>query len=159
MNQLTSQPNHAELPDAWVTKLFARFAAMYGKHWLDMWGDVPIAEVKAAWAADLGRFSGDQLRKALDHCKSQCKFPPTLPEFVGLCRSFAEIPDRSRALPDYSKAEIDPRVRAEIARFLTASEKRDPKDWARRILAEEAAGTYRHVYGIECAKRALGFIS
>lgn len=143
------------LPNAWIDRLFERFALMYGKHWFDQWGGLAIDDVKAAWATDLAFASGEQVRKALDHCRANNKFPPTSPEFVGLCKAFSTTYDRP-ALPDYSKAEIDPKVRAEIAKFLTAAANRDPKNWARQILAEEAAGTYRYFYGIECARRALG---
>jgi hypothetical protein len=151
---LASETSRA-LPNAWIDRLFERFALMYGKHWFDQWGGLAIDDVKAAWATDLAFASGEQVRKALDHCRTHNKFPPTSPEFVGLCKAFSATYDRP-ALPDYSKGEIAPAVRAEIAKFLTAAEKRDPKDWARRILAEQAAGNYPHVCGIEMAKRALG---
>lgn len=155
-----ASPNETSplLPSAWIDRLFERFATMYGRHWLEQWAGLDIDEVKATWREDLAFADGAQMRKALDHCKAHAKFPPTCPEFVGLCKSFASTYDRP-ALPDYRKAEIDPEVRAEIAKFLSAAESRDPKNWARRILAEEAAGTYPHLYGVECAKRALGLIA
>lgn len=49
---------------------------------------------------------------------------------------------------------IDPRVLAEMRRIL-ARPKPDPKEWARKILREAAAGTYTYPYGIECAREAL----
>lgn len=143
------------LPIAWIDRLFERFATMYGRHWLEQWAGIDIADVKQSWREDLSFATGEQMRKALDHCKTQSRFPPTCPEFVGLCKAFApsyEFP----ALPDHRKSDIDAKVRTEIAKFLTASEKRDPKDWARKILAGEAAGTYRYHYGVDLAKRALG---
>lgn len=155
-NLPTSQPIPSALPESWVDKLFARFAAMYGRHWFDQWADVPMPDVKAAWREDLARMSGDQIRKALEHCKAQCKFPPTCPEFVALCKAFAPAFDRSRALPERYSGEIAPEVRAAIAKLLDAQAKADPKDWARRILKGEAEGNYHNFYGIECAKRALG---
>lgn len=151
---LTSETSQA-LPSAWIDRLFSRFAVMYGRHWFDLWAGVDMEEVKAAWSSDLSFASGEQMRKALDHCKTNSKFPPTCPEFAGLCKAFSTTYTH-QALPDFSKKEIHPRVLSEIATFLTAAEKRDPKDWARRILAEEAQGTYTYFYGIECARRALG---
>ncbi len=52
--------------------------------------------------------------------------------------------------------QVHPRVQAEIDRFLKRGDTRDPKDWARQILALEERGEYRYLYGIECAKEALG---
>lgn len=146
----------AGLPSAWIDRLFERFAVMYGRHWFDLWAGVEIDSVKAAWREDLAFASGEQIRKALDHCRGNNKFPPTLPEFVGLFRAFAPAMDTSRALPDYLRAEMDPLVRAEIARFLNPERKRDPKDWAREILRLHAEGRYPHHIGLVNARRALG---
>lgn len=129
---------------------------MYGRQWLDQWAGVPLAEVRRTWAEDLAFASADQLRRALDHCKGHNKFPPTCPEFVGLCRAFAPAMETGNRLPAPRSGEIDPKVRAEIARILSPNHKRDPKDWAREILKGEAEGTYRDLYGIDLAKAALG---
>lgn len=147
------------LPSGWVDRLFERFAAMYGKHWFDQWAQTPMDDVKAVWAEDLAGMSGEQIRKALDHCKANNKFPPTCPEFAGLCKAFAPAMETGNRLPAPRGGEMDPKVRAEIARFLDPQRKRDPKDWARQILKEHAAGTYRHLVGIENARRALGLVA
>lgn len=93
-NELTAilPANPNELPSSWVAALFARFSAMYGKHWLDMWADVPIADVKDAWQSGLAGMSGDAIKRALAHCETHNKFPPTLPEFAALCREFRPVP-------------------------------------------------------------------
>lgn len=83
-----SPPNPSALPSAWVDALFARLGAMYGKHWLDLWADVPMADVKNAWREDLAFASGEQIKRALDHCKTNLKFPPTCPDFAILCKQF-----------------------------------------------------------------------
>jgi hypothetical protein len=143
------------LPESWIDKLFDRFATMYGKHWADQWAGIPLDRIKRTWAEDLAFASGEQMRKALDHCKTQCKFPPTCPEFVGLCKSFSAAYAQP-ALPDHRRAEMPPEIRAEIAKLFDPSKKRDPKDWARQVLAMEARGEYPHQCGVEMAKRALG---
>ncbi len=144
------------LPDAWIDRLFQRLSLMYGNAWSQKWAGLPLADVKAAWAADLAFASADQIRRALDHCRSNNPYPPSSPEFVGLCRAFAPAMDTRRALPDYSRAEMDPQVRAEIARFLNPERKRDPKDWAREVLRLHAEGRYPHHIGVVNARRALG---
>ena len=121
-----------------------------------MWANQDIEDVKQLWREHLAFASGEQIRKAFDHCKAHSKFPPTCPEFVGLCKAFAPNFDLARLPSVRYGGEIDPTIRAEIAKFLTASEKRDPKQWARQILTLAAEGKYPHAYGVECAKRALG---
>lgn len=157
MNQLSeiSRPTPSALPESWIDKLFDRFATMYGKQWYDQWTGIPLDRVKQTWREDLAFADGEQLRKALDHCKTNSKFPPTCPEFAGLCKTFSKSFDRP-ALPDYTRSGMPPEIRAEIAKMFDKQRKSDPKDWARRILKEEAEGTYRHNCGIEMAKRALG---
>ena len=130
---------------------------MYGRLWLDTWAGVGMDEVRTVWAQDLSGFDGDSLRRALDHCKANNKFPPTCPEFAGLCRAFNPSPTgRVNALPAPRGGYIAPEIMSEIAKLLEAGRKRDPKDWARSILKEAKDGTYRHPHGIHCAKEALG---
>jgi hypothetical protein len=73
------------LPAPWVRKLFQRFAAMYGDKLPKMWGRVPEEEMHEVWAEDLAGFSGEEISVGLQACK-QREWPPTLPEFLKLCR-------------------------------------------------------------------------
>lgn len=148
-----SPANPNGLTDEWLDRLFVRLASMYGRHWLAMWEEIPMPDVKDTWRKGLARISGEQIAKALDHCRMHHPFPPTLPEFVGLCRTFAI---KQAALPDYRADAMPPDIRAEIARLFDEQGKRDKKDWARTILKEHAEGTYNHRYGVMCARRALG---
>jgi hypothetical protein len=113
--QSTAQQN--ALPSAWVDRLFDRFAAMYGKHWFDLWADVPMADVKDAWQTDLAGFSGEQIRKALDHCKTNNTFPPTCPEFAGMCRQFREAPATVLQLTG-PRTEMPAHVRKQLDEFM-----------------------------------------
>ncbi len=157
MNQLTSQETPSALPESWIDRLFERFSLMYGVDWSAKWAGIPLEKVKASWSEDLAFASGEQIRKALNHCKTNNRFPPTCPEFAGLCKAFAPSPGGYlSALPAPRSGEIDERVSTEIAKFLESGRERDPKDWARQILAEAKDGTYRYPYGIRCAEIALG---
>lgn len=60
-------------------------AGMYGKHFADLWAGQPIEAVKVVWADGLAGFSGNEIGLGLEACKRR-KFPPTLPEFLELCR-------------------------------------------------------------------------
>jgi len=79
------------LPSAWVDRLFSRLAAFYGSQKLaTMWVDADMAEVKAAWAEQLGRFEPASIAGALQRLvDGGNQWPPTLPEFVELCRQSA----------------------------------------------------------------------
>lgn len=81
----TSLAKPSALPDSWIEKLFSRFSAMYGRKFADLWSGCNLKEVKAAWAEDLAVFSGEEIKYGLAACKTRT-FPPTLPEFILLCR-------------------------------------------------------------------------
>lgn len=69
----------------WVDRLFGRLSAMYGARFADMWAGLDLAMIKAAWAEDLGDLATDEIARGVAACK-QRDWPPTLPEFLGLCR-------------------------------------------------------------------------
>jgi len=76
-------------PDSLVDRLFQKLAMMYGKAWLDQWSGMPMDEVKGEWSRTLTGIEPDAIRLALDSMLTAGKpFPPTLPEFVALCRQF-----------------------------------------------------------------------
>lgn len=123
-----------DFPSAWVEALFKRFAVMYGSKWTAMWADVPMADVLDAWRHDLAGVSGDQVKRALEHCKSHCPFPPTLPEFVGFCRQFRVEPQNVPYLPA-PVSKMPPEVAEQLRAFVAGKRKGDCRDWARKILA------------------------
>ena len=153
----TSLANPNALPDGWIDRLFERFSLMYGRQWTDTWVGIPMDKVKASWSEDLARFSGEAIRRAVDHCKAHNKFPPTCPEFVGLCAAFRTVEANPPKL-SVRYAERDPKVMAEIAKWLEPKRKKDTKDWAREILQLEASGEFNNMHSIKVAKQALGVL-
>lgn len=113
--------------------------------------------VKDSWAQELARFDGETIRKALDHVKQSNKFPPTCPEFVGICLAMRPAQSTYKAISG-PREERDPRITAAIAEFLNPQRKVDPKDWARKILAEHESGTFNNWHSITVAKQALGIL-
>ena len=81
----TSQPKSSALPDGAIDRLFHRFEAMYGAKVGEAWKGCDLRNVKAVWAETLGLFSRDQLSAGISGCMGR-DWPPTLPEFVKLCR-------------------------------------------------------------------------
>jgi len=111
-------------------------ASLYGKHWLDMWADIPMDSVKDEWAAGLAKFSLMEIGKAINHCADNLQFPPTLPEFKRICAAMkpGEI---TKALPRHFTAEEiernHERLQAE-AEKLQKKQERGMKDWAHAII-------------------------
>lgn len=93
------------LPDPWVERIFARLFGLYGSLWLDRWRtdggeQVGVELAKRTWAAELATFADQPqaIGRALEAC-SDLQYPPTLPEFRGLCRQHYQRP----AVPEYEK--------------------------------------------------------
>lgn len=52
-----------------------------------MWGNANPTDLLPTWADALAGYDGDDLRDALDAMLRSCReYPPTLPEFMALCR-------------------------------------------------------------------------
>ncbi|MGE4370808.1 MAG: hypothetical protein AB7E12_14135, partial [Burkholderiaceae bacterium] len=73
------------LPLAWVSRLLKRMQALYGSKFTQQWEGLDPEEMQQAWAEELGGYSGPELSRGLDACK-QKPWPPTLPEFMTMCR-------------------------------------------------------------------------
>jgi hypothetical protein len=132
-------------------KLFERFAAMYGKAWFDCWADVPMADVKDAWTHGLEHFSEERLGLALTACLTQCRFPPSLPEFAILC-------DQARVAPrpiDRQRFTELPAPKAWIDPLPDHEKKQDGKDWARRLIYRKARGESHVPYAEQSAREIL----
>jgi hypothetical protein len=85
----TLPPNRRASSERGIDRLFLTLLAMYGSHWLDLWIGCDVDAVKAQWAAALHGVGPDAIRLALDALVTKGKpFPPTMPEFVSLCRQF-----------------------------------------------------------------------
>ncbi len=129
---MSSQPS---LPANFVDRLFARFAAIYGSQKVGtMFADMDaesIAEAKALWGRQLGRFEAASIGGALQRLiDGGVGWPPTLPEFVELCRQAAvgrQQAQRYDALPAPGNARTDAetakRKVAELMRSLAAAKR------------------------------------
>ena len=73
------------LPEAWIDSLFARMSAFYGARFADMWRGTDLDEVRRTWGRELAGLTRDELRAGVANLRTRF-FPPTLPEFIALCR-------------------------------------------------------------------------
>lgn len=116
--------------------LFAKMAALYGARFADMWRGVDATEVRAEWTQALHDMRRDDLQRGIG-ALYHARFPPTLPEFLDLCRPPAPVPlahqfpiEDNVARTDSATARVN---LAGIAR--TISVRNQPGiEWARRIV-------------------------
>lgn len=57
----------------------------YGRRFLDMWAGIDEAMIKEVWRRKLASYGGQEIANGLNAMESR-KMPPTLPEFMELCR-------------------------------------------------------------------------
>ena len=114
----TSPANHSALPERVIERIFAEMLAMYGAKFSDLWRSADIADVKAMWARKLAGFEStpNVFRAALNALDDR-PFPPTLPEFLSLCREAARRMGTSTPLLTH---KVDHARQAEFAEKLKA---------------------------------------
>jgi hypothetical protein len=88
------------LPRDWVTKIFSKFASFYGEDFARKWANVDHEAMIDDWALKLERFNGTTIGKALDWCAENQSKPPTLPEFIQMCKS-SRVEDAVHYLPHH----------------------------------------------------------
>lgn len=81
----TERPNVSPFPVPWAVKLVDRLHVLYGAQFLRQWEGIDKRALALAWAEDLAGYTGDEIARGLAACKAK-PFPPTLPEFLLLCR-------------------------------------------------------------------------
>jgi hypothetical protein len=85
MTNVVSLTSTKPAPISWVEKLFERMEALYGSKFLDMWRDANADLVKQLWSEEMGKLSADDLKRGYNALMSR-DWPPSLPEFVKLCK-------------------------------------------------------------------------
>jgi len=61
--------------------------SLYGNRMDQMWGQADPADLRQAWAEELGGYSGEDIGSALaDLRAAHPDYPPTLYQFANLCR-------------------------------------------------------------------------
>jgi hypothetical protein len=154
-----SEPLQA-LPSEWISRLFSRFQAIYGNRVQTTWKDADPDEVRAVWGDGLARYEAPDIKRALETMMiAYPDFPPTLPRFAAMCRDARSARGQEATKVTYVRyGQPSPEVMAAIHE-LTAdpvNRKRDPKDWARRLVKRDADGETVNLYALASAKEALG---
>lgn len=141
-----------------IDRLFERLSASYGSAFTRMWADVPMTDVKTAWAHELAMFA-DNLNAigwALENLPDRC---PNLIEFKSLCK---QAPRPTTLSLDEPKAPADV-VDKELAK-MAAEAFRAPRDdngtvdhkrWAKKLKARDDKGEILGLIQVRMYKAAL----
>lgn len=137
-----------------IDRLFERLSLTYGNAWDNSLGTAPLNEIKTFWMNQLSGFMQSKesmmaISWALNHLPER---PPNLVQFKNLCY---QAPAVER--PQLPSPPADPeRVRQELAKLGAMNKpKSDPKDWARKILGDYAAGVKKSPTVLKMARDAL----
>jgi len=77
------------LPPKWAAALIERMQALYGAQFSRQWESIKPERLPQIWAEELAGFSGQEIAAGLAACKTR-QWPPTLPEFMALCRPWLD---------------------------------------------------------------------
>jgi hypothetical protein len=138
-----------------IDRLFERLSMTYGIAWDNSIGTAPLNEIKSFWLHELSGFMQSKeamqaISWALKHLPER---PPNLVQFKNLCFQAPAVEKLQLPAPPADPA----RVSKELAKLtnLRDYQKVDPKDWARKILGDYAAGAKKTITVVEMARNAL----
>jgi len=137
-----------------IDRLFERLSMTYGIAWDNSIGTAPLNEIKSFWMNQLSGFMQSKesmmaISWALNHLPER---PPNLVQFKNLCYQAPAVEK-----PQLPSPPADPeRVKQEFAKLAWMNKsKSDPKDWARKILGDYAAGVKKSPTVVQMARNAL----
>lgn len=108
------------LPLTWINALFQKFESYYGQDFVRKWAGTDVMAVKQEWAEKLGKFDGETLRQSAEYCAENVPKPPSLPEFVTICKNMRPAREHMPYLPkpEFEKTEYGMKMMAEIKKLL-----------------------------------------
>ncbi len=141
MNQNVTLPerrdvSHNSLPDSGIERIFMQMSVLYGSKLSGLWSGSNLEDVKHGWAEKLGGFREmpGAINEALDALDSK-PYPPTLPEFIALCRESARRHQGHVKAIDY-KPTAEEQERAnetiqKVSKNISTADSRDHLAWAK----------------------------
>lgn len=123
----TSPANQPASSERGIDRLFGELESLYGSRFADLWAGTDIERVKAKWTEKLRGFADHPgvIQKAVDALDERPS-PPTLPEFLALCRDAARrMGSAQAALPHKMTREDHERVSQAARDAKRAVEKAD----------------------------------
>ena len=139
-----------------IDRLFERLSLTYGNAWQTSLGTAPLNEIKIFWLHELSGFMQSKesmmaISWALNHLPER---PPNLVQFKNLCFQAPAVEKLQLPAPPADPARVSKEL-SKLADMRITNKKVDPKDWARKILADYAAGAKKTITVVEMARNAL----
>lgn len=130
------------LPESWVSKIFDHMSSLYGAKFTELWKATDLEKVKRTWAEKLGGFEEQPLaiRDALDALDEK-PWPPTLPEFLILCREAARRYGNAKPMLTHTPTAEERERSHQAAQAAAAAVKKDGRDhmgWAKAPRSQTA---------------------
>jgi len=154
----------ADPVSASTKQLFMALHGAYGNAFLSKFStgerdekgkDRGVRSAMQVWQSKLATYPADVIQTAASRAMdAHPEFPPSLPQFEAICRAvaprktFAEEQGLTR-LPAPTPAPAAP---------VSFAERRDGRDWARRILARHEAGDKLNPTSLRFAREAMGVL-
>jgi len=115
-NTLPAKSSNNPDPVRIVTRLLEFMLGAYGSRFSDQWRGVDAAIMRGVWERAIADYSREEVTAGVNRCKAM-KFPPTLPEFLMLCRppvnyeaahaeAVEQMSARDRGRDDWSRPAI-----------------------------------------------------
>ena len=108
----------AALPMTWINGLFQKFECFYGQDFARKWGGGDIDAIKQEWAEKLFQFDGIVLRQAVNHCAENVVKPPSLPEFILICKNIKPLYQKCLPPVEFERTEYGLKMLAEIKKLV-----------------------------------------
>ena len=109
----------ASLPRNWIDALFNKFSLFYGESFINKYRHVNEEELKNEWGEALWKFDSTTLKAALEHCRTEQKHPPSLPEFIQMCKACRSVAESHPLLTHkFEKSERASQFIADMKKLL-----------------------------------------
>lgn len=153
----STEQRSASLPDAWIRRIFDHMSCTYGSKFFDLWSGQDGDVVRAFWASKLGGFHDkpDAIKLALEALDERI-FPPTLPEFLEMCRTAARRLPGAPTLPAPAPDAEKINVKTEQMRQKMADPFAPSTAWAVALRKKYLSGERLIPVQIRLASEALG---
>lgn len=94
-------------------RLYLRFTLIWGDKHTSRFTDKKFIQIWVEdWSDGIGRFNPMILKEAIDYCKLNLDWPPSLAEFIKICERSLNIPDPSQCMHNAIRGDLtDPFVK------------------------------------------------
>jgi hypothetical protein len=139
-----------------IDRLFERLSLTYGNAWQASLGTAPLNEIKTFWLHELSGFMQSKesmmaISWALNHLPER---PPNLVQFKNICYQAPVVEKLQLPAPPADPARVSKEL-SKLADMRITTKRVDPKEWARKILGDYAAGAKKSLTVVEMARNAL----